>query len=266
MILPFLKWAGGKRWAVAAGAFPYPPMFKRYFEPFLGSGSVFFSLLPENALLSDVNSELIELYEVMRDEPSGLFVRMERHHRKHCKTYYYEVRGLVPQEKIDRAARTLYLNRTCWNGLYRVNLKGQFNVPIGTKDKVILDSDNFHKTAAALSNANIKCCDFGESINQAEEDDFVFIDSPYTVKHNTNGFLKYNEKIFSWDDQVRLKNSIALAAERGVKIMATNANHESIIDLYDGVCQYRTLERFSVLSGDPAKRGMISEILLTANL
>jgi len=201
---PFLKWAGGKRWLIASGQLPMPGRFGRFVEPFLGSGAVYFSLQPRRALLSDINIELITLYKQIKAAPDILRCLMDKHQRNHSQTYYYEVRSQVPRTDMKAAARILYLNRTCWNGLYRVNLRGQFNVPIGTKDTVVFESDDFGRLARTLKGAILRCSDFEAVVGDCAEGDFLYVDPPYTVQHNFNGFLKYNERIFTWADQKRL--------------------------------------------------------------
>ncbi|WP_084717633.1 DNA adenine methylase [Sphingomonas sanxanigenens] len=266
MIEPFLKWAGGKRWLTSSGGLPAPQHFDRYVEPFLGGGAVFFKLQPEVALLSDINGELIDLYRVVRDAPDALRERLEGHQARHCPEHYYATRAVVPDSLVERAARTLYLNRTCWNGLYRVNRKGEFNVPIGTKTAVVLEADDFLSIARNLQNADIRQCDFEETISQTVAGDFLFVDPPYTVRHNMNGFVKYNEKIFTWLDQVRLYAAVTAAAARGVSVVVTNADHESLRELYAGNFIYRRLSRSSVLSGLATGRGPTTEAMFIANL
>jgi DNA adenine methylase len=161
-----------------------------------------------------------------------------------------------------RAARFIYLNRTCWNGLYRVNKKGEFNVPIGTKSSVILEGDDFELVSKALKSATITTCDFETTIDKAGRGDFIFIDPPYTVKHNLNGFIKYNENIFSWQDQVRLKKSISDAVEKGAFVLVTNANHKSIKELYKGSGEMIALNRASVIAGKSEARGTYSELAI----
>ncbi len=261
-LTPFLKWAGGKRWLVANHASIFPKTYGRYIEPFLGSGAVYFHLRPTNALLTDVNSELINVYKVIRDEWKLLEQALIEHQTRHSSDYFYTIRAESPREKIDCAARFIYLNRTCWNGLYRVNRKGEFNVPRGTKDSVVLDSDNFEATSRCLRRATLKVADFEDSIDSARDGDFIFVDPPYTVKHNTNGFIKYNDKIFSWDDQIRLSNALMRASNRGVMIVMTNANHESVKDLYKNFNHF-SLSRHSVLAGMVEKRGATEELLVT---
>lgn len=265
-VVPFLKWAGGKRWLVNSSRIPVPKSFNRYFEPFLGSGAVFFAVQPERAYLSDINEELIVLYCVMRDYPKELTRLMEIHHSKHCKDYYYRVRDRNPKDPIKKAARFLYLNRTCWNGLYRVNLQGKFNVPLGTKSSVILDTDDFLALSKMLSKANICAADFEKAINLTDENDLLFVDPPYTVQHNCNNFLRYNENIFSWSDQERLRNSLLRAKTRGVQIIITNADHPSVRELYKSVGEYHQLTRSSVLAGKKEKRGPTTEAMFLANI
>lgn len=266
MIEPFLKWAGGKRWLASSGVLPAKFTFDRYIEPFLGGGAVFFALSPSKALLSDVNVDLIELYKVMRANPVQMKLALDIHQSLHSKEHYYTVRSDVPTGSLDRAARMLYLNRTCWNGLYRVNRAGQFNVPIGTKTLVTSDADDFLMVSQALQNAEIRNCDFEETVEEAGSGDFLFVDPPYTVKHNMNGFVKYNENIFSWSDQVRLRDVVVAAAKRGAAIMLTNADHECVRELYERDFSYVRLARSSVLSGRSTGRGPTTEALFSANL
>jgi len=141
--------------------------------------------------------------EVIRDRPRQLQTELARHQELHCKDYYYMVRNKKPRGRIKAAAWLLYLNRTCWNGLYRLNQAGNFNVPIGTKTLVCLPTDDFPAASAALSDVDLRACDFEETIERTRVGDLIFVDPPYTVKHNLNGFVKYNETIFSWSDQVQ---------------------------------------------------------------
>lgn len=262
-LVPFLKWAGGKRWLISRGLVNFPANYGTYVEPFLGSGAVFFSLQPKKALLSDANADLIEVYEVMRANFEDLEKRLRSHHKKHSKEYFYDIRDRNFRGPIERAAQFIYLNRTCWNGLYRVNLKGKFNVPIGTKTKVIMDTDDFEQTARMLRKAQLSAQDFEETINSACSGDFIYVDPPYTVRHNTNSFRKYNQKIFSWNDQVRLCEALVRASNRGVKFLSSNADHPSIRDLYDGTAEIRRVDRHSVLAASSQKRGKTTEILIS---
>lgn len=262
---PFLKWAGGKRWLVTSKQLPTPATYSRLVEPFLGSGAVYFSLQPKKALLADINSDLITLYKQIKKAPEALERLMNKHQRKHSAAYYYAVRAQVARNDVESAARFLYLNRTCWNGLYRVNLNGEFNVPIGTKQTVVFESDDFSALARILKGATLKCSDFEKIVDDCEEGDFLYVDPPYTVQHNFNGFLKYNERIFTWADQTRLRNALMRAKARGVAIAVTNADHESIRTLYASFGEYCQLQRHSILAGDASKRRKTTEALYITN-
>lgn len=261
-VLPFLKWAGGKRWLIQRYATWFSDVgSSRYVEPFLGSAAVFFSLSPRAALLSDVNSDLIATYKAIRDSWSSVYACLAEHDSLHSNEYYYEIRAQVPACIVARAARFIYLNRTCFNGLYRVNKKGHFNVPIGSKSRALLATDDFEAISRKLSTAELLCGDFEEVIDRCGEGDFIFADPPYTVKHNNNGFIKYNENLFSWGDQERLKNSLDAAKRRGARIMVSNADHASVRELYKGR-HIQTLSRHSVMASEPFRRRMTTEILI----
>lgn len=229
---PFIKWAGGKRWLTSDPTFDLPDFTGCYIEPFLGSGAVFFYTEPQQAILSDINPRLIEVYQTVRDDWQRVLLELKRLQRLHSKTFYYEERSRKRKTPHTRAAQFLYLNRTCFNGLYRENLKGIFNVPIGTKDKVVFEDESFSEISSALSCASISTADFAVTIAKASDGDLVFADPPYTTAHNMNGFIKYNQNIFSWQDQIRLKDALLEAVSRGAKVVLTNADHESIRDLY----------------------------------
>ncbi|KZL21134.1 Modification methylase DpnIIA [Pseudovibrio axinellae] len=260
---PFLKWAGGKRWLFEKQLFSAPHYSGKYIEPFLGGGAVFFQLLPSFALLSDANGRLIELYTVIRDELLEFEAELKTHAALHCKDYYYAIRGKSFKKPVERAAQFMYLNRTCWNGLYRENQKGQFNVPIGTKLNVFLPSDNFTSWSKALSKTTLLHQDFELSIDTAMEGDFIFADPPYTVRHNMNGFVKYNQNIFAWEDQIRLCNALSRADERGVQFALTNADHESIRELYRGIGIQTQLTRHSRIAASSQHRSNSTEILIS---
>ena len=223
---------------------------------------MFFSLQPAASILADRNSELVGAYTAIRDDWRSVTRCLRAHQRNHSDEYYYKVRSSKPRTSHTKAGRFLYLNRTCWNGLYRVNLRGEFNVPRGTKNSVVLDTDNFEKTACLLRNSELLDSDFEETLELAESGDFAFIDPPYTVKHNLNGFLKYNEKIFSWSDQKRLKKAIERAVARGVMVTVSNADHQSIHELYGNLCDIEIAERNSVLAGSSKHRRKTSEVIM----
>jgi DNA adenine methylase len=263
IILPFLKWAGGKRWLTNNSEFCVPIFEGRYIEPFLGSGSVFFSLRPKVSILSDINAELIATYQSVRDEHKKVLRHLRAHAKNHSNSYYYRIRDdFSPQSSSSRAAKFLYLNRTCWNGLYRVNLQGRFNVPKGTKSSVIFNTDDFAAVSNALKRSQLLCSDFEAVVDKACDGDFIYADPPYTVRHNMNGFIKYNEVLFSWEDQRRLSAALLRASDRGAKFVLSNADHDSVRELYSSAASMKTISRPSVISGNRDARGVTTELLV----
>ncbi|MBN9488194.1 MAG: Dam family site-specific DNA-(adenine-N6)-methyltransferase [Alphaproteobacteria bacterium] len=262
-IVPFLKWAGGKRWFAEHAREITPPNFDRYVEPFLGGGALYFHLRPQRALLADLNARLIETYVTLQSDWKKVRTILAWHQSRHSDQHYYAERSRERRTPHARAAQFIYLNRTCWNGLYRVNLAGQFNVPKGTKSSVLLDTDDFEETSRQLQGCILRCSDFGLILGECGKGDFVFVDPPYTVKHNVNGFVKYNETLFSWDDQVRLRDDVVEAATRGAKVLITNADHPSVRALYRGVGTMRSVNRSSVLAADSSYRSKVSELVVS---
>jgi DNA adenine methylase len=261
-----MKWPGGKRWLIARHSAIFPIAFGRYIEPFLGGGSVFFHLQPERAILGDTNSELIELFKVIAWRRRRLESLLQDPQRKHGTRHYYSIRSQIPSDPVERAARTLYLNRTCFNGMYRVNLAGAFNVPKGEKIAVVMETDDFAAAARLLRRADIRVSDFQPLVDEAKAGDLVFADPPYIVGHNNNGFVKYNEKLFKWEDQIRLANALARARKRGVKVVATNAAHAEIEQLYRGRgFSILRVERYSSISGVSEGRCQFQELIISAN-
>ena len=266
-VKPFLKWAGGKRWFVHNYSDFFPNEFDRYIEPFLGSGSVFFSLSPKEAILGDSNANLINTYVAIKQNWQLVYRYLREHHANHSYDYYYRIRLKTYRSPYSKAAQFIYLNRTCWNGLYRVNLKGKFNVPIGTKTSVIFDDDRFDVISKRLQNVTLMVADFEDLIDKAGSGDFVFVDPPYTVRHNHNSFIKYNEKLFSWSDQERLYYALLRAKNRGAMILGTNAYHQSVRDLYRDDFVTMRVSRNSPISSKASTRRKFEELVIsTENL
>lgn len=255
----------GKRWLVNSEQLPSLPPFQRYIEPFLGGAAIFFYLKPTNAVLADINQQLITTYKAIRDDYQGVEKLLKEYHTKHCKDFYYNIRSTDPSDPKSIAAKLIYLNRTCWNGLYRVNKKGQFNVPMGTRSSIFRCSDNFQQISELLKNTDIVCADFETIIDQTGPGDLLFVDPPYTVKHNHNNFVKYNESIFKWSDQSRLKDCLERAKDRGVYILMTNACHNSVQELYGNIGRFISVKRASSLSGKVSSRKMTEESLFVSN-
>lgn len=261
-ITPFLKWAGGKQWLV-----PYlEPLLNsisgKYIEPFLGGGSIFLSIRPKNAWLSDRNRELIETYLAIKMDAQSVIRQLQKF--SFTKECYDRVRNSKPRSMVKKAAKLIYLNRTCWNGLYRVNRRGDFNVPMGSFDSEpnFVVEDRLKAAQKALKSVHISCQDFEDGCNEATLGDTIYLDPPYTVAHKNNGFLRYNERVFSWEDQVRLARVAKRLKEKGCKVIVSNADHESIKELYAGFCITR-IERKSLVAGEISKRRSITELLIT---
>lgn len=263
----FLKWPGGKRWIFNNYKEIFPKSYSRYIDPFLGGGSIFYGLKPKIAIISDINEELINLYITMRDNYLLLAKYMKQHQNAHDKNYYYAIRNKEFKDPIKRAARLLYLNRTCFNGMYRVNKQGKFNVPIGTKNNCIYDIDDFEIYSNILKNAKIYTNDFETTIKFAKKDDFIFADPPYKTSKKQESFIKYNEKIFSWADQVRLFQCLCKAKKRGAKILLTNANCDEIKNMYlEEGFDLRIIKRSSLIAGKTSSRQIVQELVVSANI
>jgi len=264
---PFLAWTGGKRWLVKAAPELLTTPFKgTYIEPFLGGGSFFYALNPPKSILGDANQGLVITYRSIRDDYCAVVDLLQTHHLNHCKDYYYSIRSRKFEKDLEIAAQFIYLNRTCFNSIYRVNLKGEFNVPIGTKNKVIQETDKWDEWSDRLSNSEIIHGDFEVLIDRAQKEDLLFLDPPYTVRHNNNGFVKYNEILFSWADQERLANATNRARERGVKIIITNANHESLRELYLNNFTVKEVSRYSSIAAKSLNRNKYEELIITCNI
>jgi len=261
-MIPFLKWPGGKRWLLDAVPSMTRISYNRFFEPFLGGGAVFFALEPKFAHIADANSDLINTYKAIRDKPDEISRLLKTYQKKHSKDFYYKERAKRYDSPTREAARFVYLNRTCFNGIYRVNLNGQFNVPIGTKSTVCMPTDDFRSMAKLLRRVRIRCDDFARTIEQAQKGDLIFADPPYTVRHHNNGFVKYNESLFSWSDQERLCEKLLKSSRRGVKVILSNADHASIRDLYKESFQIIPISRSSVISAAAESRGQYKELLI----
>jgi DNA adenine methylase len=263
MAEPFLKWPGGKRWLVRSYPELLPLSIHHYIEPFLGSGAVFFHLCPKTAILSDKNCELVSAYNTIKSHPTEMDRVLKAFQNRHCSAFYYKMRASKPKSEISRAARFLYLNRTCFNGIYRVNLRGQFNVPVGTKTQVAYENGYLKNIAATLKHAQILAADFEATVALAGSGDFLYVDPPYTVMHNSNNFVKYNDVLFSWADQQRLANATRQAAKRGAMVFVSNADHASVRALYKGLGKQHIIRRTSILAASPSARRSTTEIAIT---
>src|SRR5437588_9612435 len=241
--LPLLKWPGWKR-NLANLILPLiPRCFNRYFEPFFGGGALFFALQPRKAYLSDKNAELMHAYRQVRDRPDAVIKELRK--LRNSRKDYYRIRSSRPTAEAARAARLMYLITLAFNGIYRVNLEGEFNVPYGRKTHLDpCDEDRIRNASRLLRRATVRPQEFERALSRAAAGDAVYLDPPYTVAHGNNGFIKYNAKIFSWDDQIRLARVAKELVGKGCTVIVSNADHSSIRGLYKDFAVI-TLERHS---------------------
>jgi len=260
---PFIRWVGGKTWLIPRLKPFIPKSFNRYFEPFLGSGAVYFAVCNgHKAYLSDTNVELVNAFTQVRDN-CGQVIRYLRDFQN-SEDEYYRIRATEFRGQIKRAAQFIFLNRTCFNGVYRVNRDGRFNVPYGHNPKApIYGPDHFMQVSTKLRNAEILARDFDLLRDVVVSGDFVFLDPPYTVAHGNNGFVEYNKKLFSWEDQERLALFVDFLNKQGVHYVLTNAAHDSIRKLYLNLGKLFELERHSTITSVVGKRSRTTEYLFT---
>jgi DNA adenine methylase len=261
---PFLKWAGGKRVLVPQLKPIFPAELQgRYFEPFLGAGALFFALGAPSASLSDANTELIECFEAVRDDVDSVIHYLSR--LRVSEAEYYRIRARRPRSSAARAARFIYLNKACFNGLYRVNLRGEFNVPFGRQRYLrICRPRELRAASGALQQAELAARDFEKAVATAQAGDWIYFDPPYTTAHVDNGFIEYNARVFAWRDQERLAETARQLGDRGVNCVISNANHSSIMSLYRRVGGFavRRLERWSTIAARSDRRFHARELVL----
>lgn len=238
---PFVKWAGGKRAILPqlAPLLPHPGRFTRYLEPFVGSGAVFFLAIlplgPREAILLDGNPDLIDTYRAIQTDVEAVIGALAAHARRHDPAHYYAVRAARPRTLVTRAARLIYLNKTCFNGLYRVNSRGQFNVPIGDRRNTgILDADNLRAVSRALRGVRVETADFRAIAGLAGPGDFVYLDPPYDPASETALFTSYTRHSFTREDQEDLAELYRLLDRRGCRLMLSNSDTPLVRSLYRG--------------------------------
>ncbi len=270
---PFVKWVGGKRQLLAQfrklNLYP-PELFNiktgRYFEPFVGGGAVFFDLLPEKGFLSDLNKELVTTYNVIKKDVARLVESLRKH--KVNKEYFLKIRAQDPYtlSDLDVASRFIFLNRTCFNGMYRVNSKGGFNVPYGKyENPLICDEENLIKVSKALQGIEIKHQDYKEVLKKAKKGDFVYFDPPYYPVSKTASFTSYTAESFLDKEQVELRDTFLELSKRGCFVMLSNSDTPFINEIYKGhkgVC-INKVEAGRAINSKGTGRGKITEVLVT---
>ena len=269
---PFVKWIGGKRQLLSQfrelGLYPsgFDGAGGRYFEPFVGGGAVFFDLQSKNATISDLNSELITAYSVIRDNVEPLIESLKKH--IYDKDYFLKMRAMKPAEMsdVDIASRFIYLNRTCFNGMYRVNSKGQFNVPFGRyKNPIICDEDNLRAVSRALQGVEILNADYKVTVSKAGVGDFIYFDPPYYPISSTSSFTSYTKDGFAEKEQIELRDTFAELSNRGCYVMLSNSDTVFIRDIYGGLknVTITTASAGRSINSKGAGRGKITELVIT---
>jgi len=265
---PFLKWAGGKTKLLPELRKRVPASYGTYYEPFLGGGSLFFDLAPTRARLSDVNSELTCAYHMVRDQVEDLIRilhNLELDYRKHKSEFYYKMRAIPPitLKPIERAARMIFLNKTCFNGLYRVNKLGKFNTPEGKFKTfpLICDENNLRLCSGALGAADIVCDDFRDALLSPQSGDFVYLDPPYVPVSDTASFVGYAKGGFGPKDQKDLVEEAKRLKDRGILVCLSNSGTEKVAELYKDF-EIKTVEMRRNINSRADKRENVNEYLI----
>jgi DNA adenine methylase len=268
VVMPFLKWAGGKRQLVPQLLNHLPPRYNRYYEPFVGAGALLMTLQPKRATINDSNEELINCYKVIKYQVDDLIHDLHTH-QNHA-DYFYQIRAwdrhqdFASKSHVQRASRVIFLNKTCYNGLFRVNSRGEFNAPFGRYkrpnivDQTVLRavSDYFNRSDLTILNQ-----DFAQAVADAEAGDFIYFDPPYDPLSETASFTAYGANGFNREEQKRLKAVVDALDQKGCKIMLSNACTDFICDLYQGYRQER-VQAARAINSNALKRGKIDEILV----
>jgi DNA adenine methylase len=266
---PFLQWVGGKREMIPQYKNLIPKNINKYFEPFLGGGAMFFELKCNPSYLLDINDELIKTYKAVRDYPKEVIHILDELKSKHSKDLYLKIRSLDREYNIlhlplpDIAARMIYLNQTCFNGLYRVNKKGQFNVPIGSSlNRLISDKNCILKASEVLKHIFIEKGDFSDCLKNIEKGDFVYLDPPYFPISINSDFNRYSKEKFYLEDQIRLKMFFDECNQKGVYLMLSNSDSDYIKDLYKDY-NIKTVSSSRNLNCKSDKRNKVTELIIT---
>ena len=269
---PFVKWAGGKRQLMSELEKNFPTKFGTYLEPFLGGGAVMFDLLTKEHNLkcnvSDLNSDLVLSYVTIRDRLEKLIESLENHSKNYHKDstgYYFEVRNQEPKNQIEKVSRLLFLNKTCFNGLYRVNSKGKFNVPLGRyTNPNIVNKENLQAVSKTLQSGKIKisCRDFSSIIKDAKKGDFVYFDPPYQPVSDTANFTSYTHRDFTEDDLERLADLANQLNSKGCNVMLSNSNSKTVKKLFSSGWKIKEIKANRAINSNSQKRTGHKEIII----
>jgi len=264
---PILKWVGGKTRLLSKLEERMPSSFGRYYEPFVGGAALFFRTAPGQAVLGDYNPDLINVYKCVAWEVEKVARKLAAHKRNHCEEYYYQIRSKwnersSRQTDIDRAAQFLYMNKTCFNGLYRVNSKGEFNVPVGRyENPAIYDLTTLRAASAALQKAEMYHGHYSEVVQSAKAGDFVYFDPPYHPLTSTANFTSYTKSSFNQDDQRQLRDLANALAKRGCAVLLSNSDTPFIRELFEGWNIDQVMCGRSISSKGSA-RGAVAEVMI----
>lgn len=272
-IHPFVKWAGGKTQLLSKLEDHLPKSFNKYYEPFIGGGALLFKLQPKEFYINDMNTDLTSAYKCFTTEEDFRLLKKEllKHEKKHSEDYYYKIREMDREDdynklpKYIRVARLIYLNKACFNGLYRVNSKGYFNVPSGKYEKVnCFDRDNFENLYMYFNatKSKITNVDFEDAVKSAEEGDFVYFDPPYDTLDDKDSFTSYDKSVFGKREQARLSNVFKALDKKGVKLMLSNHNTKYINELYSGY-KIDVIEAKRMINSNANGRGKVEEVIIT---
>jgi DNA adenine methylase len=269
---PFIKWVGGKRQLLTELTAYYPQHFNRYFEPFIGGGASLLNLCPQKAVINDFNGELVNAWQTVKEQPEDLIKLVENHAASDSKEYYLDIRmadrdgRLTKMSSVERAARFIYLNKAGFNGLWRVNSKGQNNVPYGAHKKVNVPVDAIQNDHHYLANHDVRILqgDYRDAVADAKENDFVYFDPPYIPVNQTAAFTSYTKNGFGLAQQEELRDLALELAHRGVKVMLSNSDVPLIDELYaDSQFRIHHVQARRSVNSNGDKRGKVGEVIIT---
>jgi DNA adenine methylase len=279
ILRPFLKWAGGKRQLLPVLRKYIPKSYKTYFEPFIGAGALLFDLQPKRAIINDTNEKLINCYQVIKDSPKELLEITREHQNNNSKDYYYKLRELDRElyksifdnlSNVEKAARIIYLNKTCFNGLFRVNSQGQFNVPYGDNKNPVIAEERIIMAISEYLNENkvqILNQDFAKAVSSAKSGDFIYFDPPYDPVSDSSSFTGYDLNGFDREEQMRLKKLCDNLVSKGCQVLISNSSTDFIRSLYGDESYYKVdeVKASRHINSVGTSRGKINELLIFSN-